>query len=143
LWELATGRFVARRPVPFASRFFRHEFPADGEALALLVDPRTAERDQTPLAVHVWEAAADWKGRTLVSLAGEWTTPEMSDTGLAFSTDGERLAVGQGRRVWVCDSATGDVLHTLADTAATYTPSASRRRQAAVRGSQFRGGRGG
>jgi serine/threonine protein kinase/WD40 repeat protein len=112
LWELATGRLVARRALPVPVEYVHSlSFRPDSQAVALLGQayPRqgTAER----LAVYLWEAADGWQGRSVLR-------PSLARTGvrfgaLAFSADGKRLAVGDGRNVCICEPATGRLLHTL------------------------------
>jgi WD40 repeat protein len=112
LWELATGQLLARRALPTPVAYVHGlSFRPDSQALALLgqAHPRqgTAER----LAVYLWEAADGWQGRSVLR-------PSLARTGmrfeiLAFSADGKRLAVGDGRHVCICEPATGRLLHTL------------------------------
>jgi WD40 repeat protein len=112
LWELATGRLVARREVPApVAEVHRLSFRPDSQALALLGQayPRqgTAER----LAVYLWEAADGWQGRPVLPPNLAWTGVGFGV--LAFSADGRRLAVGQDRHACICEPATGRLLHTL------------------------------
>jgi WD40 repeat protein len=112
LWELASGRPCARRALPTPVAYVHSlSFRPDSQAVALLgqAPPRqgTAER----LAVYLWEAADGWQGRPVLrpSLARAGMRFEI----LAFSADGRRLAVGDGRHVYICEPATGRRLHTL------------------------------
>jgi WD40 repeat protein len=111
---LATGRVVARQPLPFADDTPRTLlFRPDGKAVALLLHRSVPTLSRSgPILIHLWEESRAWQGRTLLELSGNAKAPR--DVGaLAFSADGHRLAVVYRQQAWICDPATGQLLHTL------------------------------
>jgi WD40 repeat protein len=112
LWDVATGRLLVQRPLPFKAAAAQGlSFRPDGQALVLLIEPDGAERGARGLTVYTWAAGDGWRGQTLLELPHVKKLEEVD--AVAYSEDGRSLAVGVGKLAWLYESGTGRLLHTL------------------------------
>jgi WD40 repeat protein len=111
VWDVQAGRLAARMPLPpGALRVTGLSFRPDGRSLLALLQS-VSGGNEVAMELYCWETGR-WQGEGLLRQVcenageGQWL--------VAFSADGRYLAVGHGPTVWVCESATGRLIHALA-----------------------------